>query len=195
MDKQSSTSLYDGLYSCVTPVITDRVAAQAKVFTGTCRYLQVPAGIQILAGTCTLAGTGTCVQVYLWPNTCKSTGIDFLVTGTCVKGTGTCTGVLVTVSKHKYLWPKNQYSYSYKYLATSILVHKYLYSRVYKYSQVLVTDEYLQVLVSIFSLLLARFTISVNNHVYLLIFNYILAFCTHLMSRFRHGSMTAHDTG
>ena len=65
VDKQSSTSLYDGLYSCVTPVITDRVAAQAKVFTGTCRYLQVPAGIQILAGTCTLAGTGTCVQVYL----------------------------------------------------------------------------------------------------------------------------------
>ena len=82
--------------------------------------------------------------------------------------------------KYSHSWAqvlvtKNQYSYSYKYLATSILVHKYLYSRVYKYSQVLVTDEYLQVLVSIFSLLLARFTISVDNHVYLFIFNYILA--------------------
>ena len=59
--------------------------------------------------------------------------------------------------KYSHSWAqvlvtKNQYSYSYKYLATSILVHKYLYSRVYKYSRVLVTDEYLQVLVSIFSL-------------------------------------------
>ena len=70
------------------------------------RYLQVPAGMQKPAGTCVPTGTGTCAQVPVDTNTCESTGMDFLVTGTCVKVAGTCKDVLVKVSmservKHK----------------------------------------------------------------------------------------------
>src|ERR1700722_13454831 len=53
-----------------------------QVLAGTCRYLQVCKNPQVPVDT----------------NTCESTGMDFLVTGTCVKVAGTCKDVLVKVS-------------------------------------------------------------------------------------------------